>query len=76
MESYQGLTFRFRKANENIKTPVRMAKSDLILLIRNKEDMDWTVESNLNCMGEKPDTDMTKSWLSKEMPVNTSPPPG
>ena len=37
------LTFLARKENSNLKTQIRIGDSDLILLVRDKEEKEWTV---------------------------------
>ena len=69
------LTFLARKENSNLKTQIRIGDSDLILLVRDKEEKEWTV-TNLFRYGELPEIDFYKSWPVRKMPPITSPPKG
>ena len=53
-----------------------MGEKDLILLLRDKDENEWTEEKNLNCFGDLPDPEWFKTWPLKAMPVVTSPAKG
>ena len=70
------LTFLKRKDNEKLKTQIRLGKSDLILLVKDREEKDWREQKDLQCFGQIPDPEWFKIWPLKSMPLVTSPAKG
>jgi len=57
---------KIEKKNTNLKTQLRLGYSDLVLMVKEKGDKEWTNEK-LDAMGPIPDADFNKYWPNKKL---------
>ena len=58
------------------KTQLRLSEDNLILLVKNKGDSEWEVESNMTLLGPLSESEWQKLWPIKNVLDFSSPPKG